>query len=95
MFLIVQQTEYFSTGDVRRKKDRQEAQTAAHVKLDADIFGGLNGLKLKIHHVHVCVCLQGKCTVCDGRDDLKEYSNIRSAMKVLQKRHQSAATLRL
>ncbi|XP_029302744.1 LOW QUALITY PROTEIN: myosin VIIAa [Cottoperca gobio] len=25
----------------------------------------------------------GKCTVCDGRDDLKEYSNIRSAMKVL------------
>ncbi|KAM8769527.1 myosin VIIAa isoform 2-T2 [Acanthopagrus schlegelii] len=25
----------------------------------------------------------GNCTVCDGRDDLKEYSNIRSAMKVL------------
>ncbi|XP_019717154.1 unconventional myosin-VIIa-like [Hippocampus comes] len=25
----------------------------------------------------------GKCAVCDGRDDLKEYSNIRSAMKVL------------
>ncbi|KAJ8347804.1 hypothetical protein SKAU_G00263930 [Synaphobranchus kaupii] len=25
----------------------------------------------------------GKCTVCDGRDDLKEYSNILSAMKVL------------
>ncbi|XP_073336222.1 myosin VIIAa isoform X3 [Pagrus major] len=25
----------------------------------------------------------GSCTVCDGRDDLKEYSNIRSAMKVL------------
>ncbi|KAJ4935315.1 hypothetical protein JOQ06_016851 [Pogonophryne albipinna] len=30
---------------------------------------------LTLHH--------GKCTVCDGRDDLKEYSNIRSAMKVL------------
>ncbi|XP_069748201.1 myosin VIIAa isoform X2 [Narcine bancroftii] len=25
----------------------------------------------------------GKCTVCDGRDDNKEYANIRSAMKVL------------
>uniref|UniRef100_A0A8C5NDW9 Myosin VIIAa n=1 Tax=Gouania willdenowi TaxID=441366 RepID=A0A8C5NDW9_GOUWI len=25
----------------------------------------------------------GTCTVCDGRDDMKEYSNIRSAMKVL------------
>ncbi|XP_061072703.1 myosin VIIAa isoform X1 [Conger conger] len=25
----------------------------------------------------------GNCTVCDGRDDKKEYSNIRSAMKVL------------
>ncbi|MGH0186718.1 UNVERIFIED_CONTAM: hypothetical protein FKN15_022405, partial [Acipenser sinensis] len=25
----------------------------------------------------------GSCTVCDGRDDTKEYSNIRSAMKVL------------
>uniref|UniRef100_A0A673Z6C1 Myosin VIIAa n=1 Tax=Salmo trutta TaxID=8032 RepID=A0A673Z6C1_SALTR len=25
----------------------------------------------------------GKCTVCDGRDDMKEYSNIQSAMKVL------------
>ncbi|XP_070826045.1 unconventional myosin-VIIa [Chaetodon trifascialis] len=25
----------------------------------------------------------GQCTVCDGRDDMKEYSNIRSAMKVL------------
>ncbi|KAJ8386623.1 hypothetical protein AAFF_G00168550 [Aldrovandia affinis] len=25
----------------------------------------------------------GKCTICDGRDDLKEYSNIHSAMKVL------------
>ncbi|XP_017559668.1 myosin VIIAa isoform X2 [Pygocentrus nattereri] len=25
----------------------------------------------------------GNCTVCDGRDDQKEYSNIRSAMKVL------------
>ncbi|CAB1347843.1 unnamed protein product [Coregonus sp. 'balchen'] len=24
----------------------------------------------------------GKCTVCDGRDDMKEYSNIQSAMKV-------------
>ncbi|XP_053723375.1 unconventional myosin-VIIa-like isoform X3 [Synchiropus splendidus] len=26
---------------------------------------------------------QGDCTLCDGRDDMKEYSNIRSAMKVL------------
>ncbi|CAL8334609.1 unnamed protein product [Boreogadus saida] len=25
----------------------------------------------------------GGCTTCDGRDDMKEYSNIRSAMKVL------------
>ncbi|XP_066555411.1 unconventional myosin-VIIa [Amia ocellicauda] len=25
----------------------------------------------------------GNCTMCDGRDDTKEYSNIRSAMKVL------------
>ncbi|XP_072118705.1 myosin VIIAa isoform X1 [Mobula birostris] len=25
----------------------------------------------------------GKCTFCDGRDDSKEYANIRSAMKVL------------
>ncbi|TNN01494.1 hypothetical protein fugu_010876 [Takifugu bimaculatus] len=25
----------------------------------------------------------GNCTTCDGRDDMKEYSNIRSAMKVL------------
>ncbi|XP_030055928.1 unconventional myosin-VIIa isoform X3 [Microcaecilia unicolor] len=25
----------------------------------------------------------GKCTTCDGRDDIKEYANIRSAMKVL------------
>uniref|UniRef100_A0A665TAH3 Myosin VIIAa n=1 Tax=Echeneis naucrates TaxID=173247 RepID=A0A665TAH3_ECHNA len=25
----------------------------------------------------------GNCTLCDGRDDMKEYSNIRSAMKVL------------
>ncbi|XP_053723463.1 unconventional myosin-VIIa-like isoform X13 [Synchiropus splendidus] len=25
----------------------------------------------------------GDCTLCDGRDDMKEYSNIRSAMKVL------------
>ncbi|KAM8822172.1 unconventional myosin-VIIa-like, partial [Synchiropus picturatus] len=25
----------------------------------------------------------GHCTLCDGRDDMKEYSNIRSAMKVL------------
>ncbi|KAL3991382.1 ubiquilin-like protein [Sarotherodon galilaeus] len=25
----------------------------------------------------------GNCTVCDGRNDMKEYSNIRSAMKVL------------
>eukprot|EP00079_Xenopus_tropicalis_P021939 XP_012813581.1 PREDICTED: unconventional myosin-VIIa isoform X4 [Xenopus tropicalis] len=25
----------------------------------------------------------GKCTTCDGRDDSKEYANIRSAMKVL------------
>lgn len=31
---------------------------------------------------YVSAILQGKCTVCDGRDDLKEYSNIRSAMKV-------------
>lgn len=27
--------------------------------------------------------LQGNCTTCDGRDDSKEYANIRSAMKVL------------
>uniref|UniRef100_A0AAQ5YRD6 Myosin VIIAa n=1 Tax=Amphiprion ocellaris TaxID=80972 RepID=A0AAQ5YRD6_AMPOC len=27
----------------------------------------------------------GNCTVCDGRDDMKEYSNIRSAMKVPMK----------
>lgn len=26
---------------------------------------------------------QGNCTTCDGRDDSKEYANIRSAMKVL------------
>lgn len=27
--------------------------------------------------------LQGKCTACDGRDDLSDYSSILSAMKVL------------
>lgn len=32
--------------------------------------------------LHFPASLQGKCTVCDGRDDMKEYSNIRSAMKV-------------
>lgn len=26
---------------------------------------------------------QGKCTACDGRDDLSDYSSIQSAMKVL------------
>lgn len=31
----------------------------------------------------LAVWSQGNCTVCDGRDDQKEYSNIRSAMKVL------------
>lgn len=35
--------------------------------------------------IHLPVSLQGNCTVCDGRDDMKEYSNIRSAMKVLIK----------
>lgn len=35
-----------------------------------------------VTHVLFLLSLQGKCTVCDGRDDLKEYSNIRSAMKV-------------
>lgn len=39
--------------------------------------------KFMIFPIHLCVSLQGNCTVCDGRDDLKEYSNIRSAMKVL------------
>lgn len=42
------------------------------------------GLRVRIH----CVLLswpviQGNCTVCEGRDDLKEYSSILSAMKVL------------
>lgn len=27
--------------------------------------------------------VQGKCTACDGRDDLSDYSSIQSAMKVL------------
>lgn len=27
--------------------------------------------------------VQGKCTACDGRDDLRDYSSIQSAMKVL------------
>lgn len=37
---------------------------------------------------HYCthLLLQGNCTECDGRDDMKEYSNIRSAMKVLIKK---------
>lgn len=26
---------------------------------------------------------QGNCTACDGRDDLRDYSSIQSAMKVL------------
>lgn len=30
-----------------------------------------------------CLPPQGNCTTCDGRDDSKEYANIRSAMKVL------------
>lgn len=30
-----------------------------------------------------CFAPQGNCTTCDGRDDSKEYANIRSAMKVL------------
>ncbi|KAK2846565.1 hypothetical protein Q5P01_009564 [Channa striata] len=35
----------------------------------------------------------GNCTVCDGRDDMKEYSNIRSAMKVRMKGQQRHSSL--
>ncbi|KAL7983052.1 hypothetical protein Chor_010394 [Crotalus horridus] len=30
-----------------------------------------------------CIIRQGNCITCDGRDDSKEYANIRAAMKVL------------
>ncbi|KAF3693356.1 Unconventional myosin-VIIa [Channa argus] len=40
-------------------------------------------VKLTPFLIHLAVSLQGNCTVCDGRDDMKEYSNILSAMKVL------------
>lgn len=35
---------------------------------------------------HRVISLQGHCTQCDGRDDMKEYSNICSAMKVLEEK---------
>lgn len=31
----------------------------------------------------MCFILQGRCTACDGRNDLNDYSSILSAMKVL------------
>ena len=34
-------------------------------------------------YAYVSVPIQGNCTKCDSRDDLKEYSSILSAMKVL------------
>ncbi|XP_053561574.1 unconventional myosin-VIIa [Bombina bombina] len=38
------------------------------------------GLGIATDYNYLCM---GKCTTCDGRDDSKEYANIRSAMKVL------------
>ncbi|XP_069825638.1 unconventional myosin-VIIa isoform X3 [Dendropsophus ebraccatus] len=38
------------------------------------------GLGKATDYNYLCM---GKCTTCDGRDDSKEYANIRSAMKVL------------
>ncbi|KAG7235102.1 hypothetical protein INR49_003217, partial [Caranx melampygus] len=35
----------------------------------------------------------GNCTLCDGRDDMKEYSNIRSAMKVVHNLLESGVML--
>lgn len=32
---------------------------------------------------YVFLPVQGNCTACDGRDDLRDYSSIQSAMKVL------------
>ena len=33
--------------------------------------------------IRLCVCVQGDCITCDGRDDAVEFANIRSACKVL------------
>ncbi|XP_069615470.1 unconventional myosin-VIIa [Ranitomeya imitator] len=38
------------------------------------------GLGKATDYNYLCM---GRCTTCDGRDDIKEYANIRSAMKVL------------
>ncbi|XP_073404724.1 unconventional myosin-VIIa isoform X2 [Dendrobates tinctorius] len=38
------------------------------------------GLGKATDYNYLCM---GHCTTCDGRDDIKEYANIRSAMKVL------------
>ncbi|KAJ8267018.1 hypothetical protein GJAV_G00137360 [Gymnothorax javanicus] len=37
----------------------------------------------KLHMTVLYYLTMGKCTACDGRDDLKDYSHILSAMKVL------------
>uniref|UniRef100_A0A8B9VY27 Myosin VIIA n=1 Tax=Anas zonorhyncha TaxID=75864 RepID=A0A8B9VY27_9AVES len=63
-------------------------------RLDSMILSGVIGQGVMVlnyeragllHPTHPAASLppQGNCTTCDGRDDSKEYANIRSAMKVL------------
>uniref|UniRef100_A0A8B9VQF8 Myosin VIIA n=1 Tax=Anas zonorhyncha TaxID=75864 RepID=A0A8B9VQF8_9AVES len=60
-------------------------------RLDSMILSGVIGQGVmvlnyeRLHPTHPAASLppQGNCTTCDGRDDSKEYANIRSAMKVL------------
>uniref|UniRef100_A0A8C2X990 Myosin motor domain-containing protein n=1 Tax=Cyclopterus lumpus TaxID=8103 RepID=A0A8C2X990_CYCLU len=70
-------------GNAKTIRNDNSSRFGKYIDINFTKDGAIEGARIEQYLFKPCDVSQGKCTSCEGRDDVKEYAHFRSALKIL------------